>query len=275
VNDRVDSPNSPLRTKQNSGLIDTAIILLISVGLTIFLFWLGTTFVGAETLSHLPDFIQNPFKAVWSSVATTSTGIGLAIVKALKNPHGPKPNYFMQVLLASGLMICVVLGIAFLARFTQGATISVPQNVTFIEPTSEMKKPEDFILGNPLGFGGPVTYSLKGTYELRDHVLSVHMSKGEITFQKDYHPTMPSRITHIAMALCYIERTGSGDQRNSYPYPSPLKNGADVSIALDSNPVQLPPLDFKVSSFPSSLPKKKTWLCAQIWNDMGGYFPAE
>jgi hypothetical protein len=32
---------------------------------------------------------------------------------------------------------------------------------------------------------------------------------------------------------------------------------------------------FKILQIPPDLLKKKTWLCAQLWNEAGGYYPAE
>jgi ABC-type antimicrobial peptide transport system permease subunit len=157
--------------KAQQGLIDTAIVLLISVALTIFAFWLGTTFAGAAVLVQLPDFITNPFKAIWTSVATGGSGIGLAIVRALSRANLPKPNYLKQILATTGLISLVVFLVGYLSRPT-GPTFAFPNDVTFVDPEAETTSPQDFTLAPNPGMGGPVSFSLTGRYEMqKGHLL--------------------------------------------------------------------------------------------------------
>lgn len=269
----VETNSTPPRPQ--SSLIDTAIVLLISVGLTIFVFWLGSTFAGGSVFSQLPEFITDPFKAFWSVAATSGTGLGIAIVRAVTGSGRPKPNYLIQVLVACALISTVVLLIAYLAR-PSGVVFTIPNDVVFVDPTKNTNSPEDFTLGPNPGMGTLTSYSLSGTYELKDGNLLVHMKGGKFTFSNGYHPKEPLALTHISMALCHVIKTQIGENWDSFPMPSPIKGGVDVSIPLSSpESVTIPPLEFKIGQIPSDLPKKKTWLCAQIWNDAGGYWPAE
>src|SRR5271165_5183307 len=104
------------RAGTQASLIDALIVILVSAGLTIFVFWLATTIVGGAVLSSLPDFIQNPFKAIWSSALTSGTGIGLAIERALQTRDTVRPDYMKQIGLAAGAMVVVTPAVAFMFK---------------------------------------------------------------------------------------------------------------------------------------------------------------
>jgi hypothetical protein len=104
---RVDAPRTTL--------LDAAIIILISVAVTILIFWFATTLLGGTVLARLPDFIRDPFKAIWSSVLTGGAGIGLAILRALQARSGARPDYLVRIGITVGAICLFVLIVSFVA----------------------------------------------------------------------------------------------------------------------------------------------------------------
>jgi hypothetical protein len=256
-------------------LIDTAIVLLISVGLLIFIFWLATTFAGAAAFNQLPAFIQNPFQAIWSSVITGGTGIGIAIVRSVTARGRPTPNYLRQILLATGMMLVVIIAISYLAR-PRGPIMQLASDLTFVDPYSDTKAPVDFTLAGKPGFGPQDSYQVKGSYEIKSGVLFVHMTGGIFKLTPGFK-IKPEKLTYVSVGLCYVvKQENGGESWMAYPPVSPAKGGRDLNLTfVDDQPVQLPALELKVRGIPSDLPKKKTWLCAQLWTDLGGFTPVE
>jgi hypothetical protein len=104
---RVDAPRTTL--------LDAAIIILISVAVTILIFWFATTLLGGTVLARLPDFIRDPFKAIWSSVLTGGAGIGLAILRALQARSAARPDYLVWIGITVGAICLFVLIVSFVA----------------------------------------------------------------------------------------------------------------------------------------------------------------
>jgi Na+/glutamate symporter len=75
------APPKP-QTTRPPDLPEVFIILLISVGVVIFVFWISTQFLGASTFQNLPPWLMAVFKNVWAAVGTGATGIALALLKA-------------------------------------------------------------------------------------------------------------------------------------------------------------------------------------------------
>jgi hypothetical protein len=98
-------------TKQSvrAGFIDSLIIVCVSVALVIFLFWIATQTLRLDTFLTIPSFIQDSFKAIWTSVAAGATGVGLAVYKALtRSRNEPTPNYLLLIAITTCSMIVLI-----------------------------------------------------------------------------------------------------------------------------------------------------------------------
>jgi hypothetical protein len=91
------------------GFLDSIIILLVSAALVIFLLWATSRTIGISAFENLPDWLQKSYNAIWTSVATGATGIGLAIVKVLtRKPEDPRPNYLLLIGITTVAMVALI-----------------------------------------------------------------------------------------------------------------------------------------------------------------------
>jgi hypothetical protein len=97
------------QTSTSPGFLDSIIILLVSAALVIFLLWATSRTQGlGDTFEHLPDWLRDSYRAIWASVVTGATGIGLLIVKGFKEKGNPRPNYLLYILGTTVLLLLLI-----------------------------------------------------------------------------------------------------------------------------------------------------------------------
>ena len=62
----------------HAGFVDTLIIIFVSA-IVIFLLWAASRAKGIEAFEHLPSWLQDSYKAIWSSIAAGTAGFGFII----------------------------------------------------------------------------------------------------------------------------------------------------------------------------------------------------
>jgi hypothetical protein len=116
------SQHNVLPSKPIPGFLDSFIIILVSAALVLFLLWTASETWGINAFQHLPPWLEESYHAVWSAAATGTAGIGLAIVKLLKQKtEGASPNYLLYIL-GSTMVMLVLIGLLpslFAHRLTQ------------------------------------------------------------------------------------------------------------------------------------------------------------
>jgi Carboxypeptidase regulatory-like domain len=106
---RKESHGMPPR-KAHPGFVDTLIIIFVSVALVIFLLWAASRTAGINAFEHLPDWLQNSYRAMWTSIAAGTAGIGLAVFKGLtRKQNEPRPNYLLLIGGTTSFLIVVTL----------------------------------------------------------------------------------------------------------------------------------------------------------------------
>lgn len=103
--------DKPTAHRSRLGFLDTFIVILISSAVVIFLLWAATRTAGLNSFEILPNFLAESYRAIWISLVSGASGIGLAIIKVLSpKKSGPLPNYFMYVLGTTiGMLTLIVL----------------------------------------------------------------------------------------------------------------------------------------------------------------------
>jgi hypothetical protein len=90
------------------GFLDSIIIILVSSALVIFLLWVTSRVIGIDAFEHLPGWLSESYHAIWTSIATGTAGIGLAIVKALTRPQDRRPNYLLLIGITTVMMVIFI-----------------------------------------------------------------------------------------------------------------------------------------------------------------------
>ncbi|MGL3104625.1 hypothetical protein [Bradyrhizobium sp. BR 1432] len=97
-------------------LVDAFIVLLIATALDIFVFSMATQFISSPAFQKLPSFIMDTYSAIWTSVASGVTGVGLALVKAInRKPGQHAPNYLLYILATAFGLIAAIVLLAFIS----------------------------------------------------------------------------------------------------------------------------------------------------------------
>lgn len=92
-----------------AGFVDTLIIILVSAALVIFLLWAASRATGLEAFEHLPSWLQDSYKAIWSSVAAGTAGFGLAVFKFLTRKQNDRhPNYLLLIGITTGCLLVAI-----------------------------------------------------------------------------------------------------------------------------------------------------------------------
>ncbi len=91
------------------GFVDSLIIIFVSAALVIFLLWATARTLGLETFEHLPSWLQDSYKAMWTSIAAGTAGIGLAVFKVLtRKEDDPRPNYLLLIAITTASLIGLI-----------------------------------------------------------------------------------------------------------------------------------------------------------------------
>jgi hypothetical protein len=91
------------------GFLDSIIIILVSSALVLFLLWVTSRVRGIDAFEHLPGWLSESYHAIWTSIATGTAGIGLAIVKVLtRKPQDRRPNYLLLIGITTVVMVIFI-----------------------------------------------------------------------------------------------------------------------------------------------------------------------
>lgn len=274
----INIPNRESR-KSAPDLVSSLVVILISAAITIFVFWISSQYLGQTNFSRLPDFITGVYKGLWSSVVTGATGIGLAIVRALTTRGSPQPNYLKLIGITT---VCFLVPITILITappiaeyLTNRKTIEPPSGVVRITGPSQQKT--QFDLEMPT-LPPPVyqRYVLRGTFAIENGIVKGHLDSGKFEVNKELPKQYPGQLTRVSFRACFIHPINGIDQMDVYPTNPKARDSIEINVNLspDKTSYEFPPGDFEFD-LPTSQDLRRAWLCAGIWNDAGGYFPAQ
>jgi hypothetical protein len=100
-----DPPSKPA----HAGFVDTLIIILVSAAIVIFLLWAASQATGLTLFEHLPSWLQDSYKAIWTSVAAGTAGFGLAVFKFLTRKENDRhPNYLLLIGITTGCLLVAI-----------------------------------------------------------------------------------------------------------------------------------------------------------------------
>jgi hypothetical protein len=93
----------------HAGFVDTLIIIFVSAAIVIFLLWAASRATGLEAFERLPSWLQDSYKAIWSSIAAGTAGVGLAVFKVLtRKENDPRPNYLLLIGITTGCLLVAI-----------------------------------------------------------------------------------------------------------------------------------------------------------------------
>ena len=256
-------------------MTSSLIVLLISAAITIFVFWISSQYLGQENFTKLPDWIVGTYKGIWSSVATGTAGIGLALVKAFTSRGQPQPNYLKYIGLTT---ICMLVPIGFMIAAPvifpqlQGRKqLQPPSGVARINTRSSSLT--EFDLENQPQTV-PVKYILRGSFTVEGRTVKGHLISGKITAAADLPKGFPVAITRISFRACYLGPINGVDQMDVFPDNPKSRDSIEVNLALTPGAAyDLSPADFAFD-LPEGKNFDRAWLCGALWNGPG-YFPAQ
>lgn len=250
-------------------LVDIFIVLLFSASIVIFIFTIGTQFINSPTFQVLPTFVTNAYSAIWTSLASGVTGVGLVVVKSLLQDRTTRPNYFLYVAVTSTVFIFAVIGIAMASRYLNPRPPPpVPVGVALLN----IAGPASFEFGALPGSQAAVR--MKGTYQVKDGEVSGHVDEGSVTTNALFQPPFTMTLNRMEMRSCYIHPVYGADQMDIFPPVGKSENSQDINIKLEKeHTYQLPKMDFKFKLASDARPDR-AWLCAALDND-AGYMPAQ
>lgn len=124
------------------GFLDSIIILLVSAALVLFLLWAASETLGINAFQHLPAWLEESYHAVWTSVATGATGIGLAIIKVFRQRTGEAAPHYLLYIMGTTILMLVAIGfLPLLFRGRQVQTNPTPSSPTGIPSPTATPKP--------------------------------------------------------------------------------------------------------------------------------------
>ena len=259
-------------------LLDALIILFVSAGLVLFLFWLATRIGRFPVLETLPAYISDAFKSIWTSAISSTVGVGLAIYRALSNREAPRPNYLLWILVTTLVFTGLVLGLAqFLYQRGPITGILLPSDIRMLPLDPRSNRPgeseqQTFIIHNYSNMG--VAFGLEGEYLVKANRIEGAVTKGTARLNSlTSSSSTPVRLAGIGISLCRVILDGSREQYDVLPAQP---NGATFmpweKTIVPASEYQLPQMKFRID-IPSTVSSDRWWLCAQLWATNGGNYP--
>jgi hypothetical protein len=91
------------------GFLDSIIIILVSAAIVLFLLWAASRTRQLAVFEQLPDWLKDSYHAVWTSVVSGATGIGLAIVKVFtRKDDDLRPNYLLWIMVVTVIFLILI-----------------------------------------------------------------------------------------------------------------------------------------------------------------------
>jgi AbiTii len=264
------------KQRARPGFVDSLIILFVSAALVIFLFWIASQTLRLDTFLTIPSFIQNSFKAIWTSIAAGTAGVGLAVYKALtRSPGESSPNYlFLVGITTASMIVFIFLLLYVMSSVGPRARLSPPADTELIEIGSSSSVAHTLhIKGDPTS---PVFYEISGKYAVRGRTIQGSIEEGTVTINKDFTTQLPIHFQTLFISLCFIDRAQGNDFMNIFPDTRFPQWSNSVRLAFDASPglrQEIPKMNFKID-LPVEIRSDKVWLCSGLAHSMGGYYPA-
>jgi hypothetical protein len=241
--------------------------------------------LGLQLFQNVPKYISDVFTSIWGSIATGSAGIGLVIVKYLRQVHFNHPNYFAYTMTTTVIFIMLVAGLQSLIQpIDDGSTIQPPAEATLISLDAGLQNKEiSFELSPPIA-GQQATYAMKGFYMIVNNKLKGHVEPIRFTTTSQFNPQFPMHLTRASIQICYIHILGGIPGRpdlngkwgmQSYPMTKKSYNSSpDFDVVLTpSSTISIPEFNFEIE-MPKDLKSDRAWLCGAIYQEGDAYWPA-
>ncbi len=259
-------------------LVDALIILFVSASLVLFLFWLATRLGNFPVLETLPSYISDAFRSIWTSAATGTVGIGLAIYRALVNRDSPRPHYLLWILLTTLVLSGLTLAFA-QVLYQRGpvTTLVLPSDIQMLtlDPRSNRPaevKQQTLRIHNYSNMG--VAFSLEGEYSVADARIEGTIRRSQARLNELGNSAgAPARVAGIGVSLCRVILDG---KREAYDVLPAQPNSATFipieRTLVPGNLYDFPSMKFRID-VPPEISSDRWWLCAQVWNTAGGNYP--
>ena len=121
-----------------------------------------------------------------------------------------------------------------------------------------------------------VEFLLSGVFEVENRTIQGTLASGSITTDPNPPKNFAEKITHIGFSACYLKRVGITDQMESYPVPDFFKYSGATTTDIDlirGQKVDLPRIKFTIN-LSDEIDLKRAWLCAWLYSEQNGAFPA-
>jgi len=137
----IEQKNDQPQVQAYPDLVDTLIIILVSAAAIIFIFWIASQTLNLSNFVKLPDFIQDSFSAVWTSIASGVTGIGLAVYKALtRKPNQRHPSYLLWIgIVTVSFLLLILVMLLVLKNVTPISNSNYGTNIDAASSNKEIK----------------------------------------------------------------------------------------------------------------------------------------
>jgi hypothetical protein len=236
-------------------LTETLIVLLLSAAITMFVFWIGSIYLGQERFRNVPEI----FKSVWTSLATGAVGVAGAITKSFLSHRKDYPNYLLYIGVTTMLMLIPIAAIIYEGERSMAVRLEPPYGTHAIITGGQNA---DFVL-NDAQPNPALRVTLSGSYRVEGQVLRGRLTSG--TIRTNNAPNAPVHVDKIVFRSCFLNQTGS--LVSFYP-PQPANSeiiDVDLQIAPSEN-LAVPP-----GTFSFQLPEKailaQSWFCATLIGD--------
>lgn len=271
-------PNQvPSQTRTEADLLSSLVVILISVGVTIFVFWASSQFLSRDTFSKLPSFLTDSYKAIWSSVVTGAAGIGLAILKAIASKGQPQPNYLKLIGVTTAGLVVIVIGLVIFAEHSNSSghvVLQIPPNVVRIDVNNHEVKNFDLV-SDPLQPVIYLSYAVHGNFSIVGRTIKGHLTSGRIVMSQQTPHDFPTSIAQLSINIHYYYRVNGNDVMNVYPVIPKPPDSSDLGVAIEAGKTYaIPPFDFEFE-IPDNLPLDRAWLASHLVTSSRGYFPAQ
>lgn len=265
----------PRSSAARPDFVDTLIIIFVSAAAIIFIFWIASQTLNLENFVKVPDFIRDSFKAVWTSIATGATGIGLAVYKALtRSREKPLPNYLLLIGVTTGsILLLILLLILVMRSLGPHVRISPPPDTELLEVGAQA--PVSHALDLRPAPGGLIYYEMKGRYTVEGRTIQGRVEQASLSISRDLRLAFPMHFQTVSISVCYVRNEQGNEILFWYPDPMFPQWGSAARIDIDAAPglnQALPAMNFKID-LPEGIGQGKMWLCSALAHDGGGYFP--
>src|SRR5713226_6500935 len=99
--------------RSDFGFINSLLVVLVSLGLTVVLLWIVSRLLGQSWFEHLPDWLQSGYTKALTGLFSGGS-LATIVYKKLTSPKSP--DFLWPILGVTGILLVVILLLVYLLR---------------------------------------------------------------------------------------------------------------------------------------------------------------